>query len=68
MLKSSSTYHAPSYSHGVHSLEGITRNHFSSTSINHIIDIILELKVELPKIKIKVKEIKKQLSITSFFS
>ena len=61
MLESSSNCPNPSYSHIMHSLEGITS---LAPQLNYITDIVLELKTELAKIKAKVKEIKKQLAVT----
>jgi len=61
MLESSSSFLTPSYSHIVHSLEGIRS---LAPQLNHITDTVLELKEELAKIKAEVKEIKKQLSVT----
>ena len=51
----------PNYSHIVHSPEG---NISLAPRLNYITDIVLELKVELAKIKTEVKELKKQLSVT----
>ena len=60
MLESSPTCPSPNYSHIVHSPEGNTS---LALQLNYITDIVLELKVELAKIKTEVKEIKKQLSV-----
>ena len=60
MLESSSTCPALNYSHIVHSLEGTT---LVASQLNYVTDLVLELKVELAKIKTEVKEIKKQLSV-----
>jgi len=35
--------------------------------LNYIIDIVLELKTELAKIKTEVKELKKQISVIHLF-
>ena len=56
MLESSSSCPNRGYSHIVHSLEEITS---LAPQLNYITDIVLELQVELAKIKTKVKEIKK---------
>ena len=65
MLESSSCCPNPSYSHIVHSPEGITS---LAPQLNYITDIVIELKGELAKIKTAVKEIKKQISSNpSFF-
>ena len=60
MLESSSTRHAPNYSHIVYTPEGAT---WVAPQLNYITDIVLELKAKLVKSKTKVEEIKKQLSI-----
>ena len=60
MLESSSSCLTPSYSHIVHSQEGTT---LVAPQLNYIIDIILELKAKLAKIKTEVKEIRKQLFV-----
>ena len=60
MLESSPTCTTPSNSHIVHSPEGITS---IALQLNYITDIVLELKVEIVKIKTYVKEIKKQLFV-----
>ena len=44
----------------MHSLKGITS--FTS-QLNYLTDIVLELKANLAKIKVEVKEIKNQLAI-----
>jgi len=56
MLKSSPDCLAPNYSHIVHPTKGTTS---LTPQLNYIIDIVLELKVELAKIKTEVKETKK---------
>ena len=60
MLESSSTFFAPNYSHVMHTLEGTTS---LILQLSYNIDLVLELKAELTKIKTKVKEIKRQLSV-----
>ena len=54
MLESSSTCHALNYSYIVHSPKGITS---IAPQLNYITDIVLQLKVELVKLKIEIKEI-----------
>ena len=56
MLESSFACPSPNYSHVVHSPEGITS---VTPQLNHVTDIILELKVKLAKIKTEVKEFKR---------
>ena len=56
MLKLSPACLGPNYSHIVHSSEGISP---LVPQLNYIIDIVLELKTELAKIKTEVKELKK---------
>ena len=56
MLESSPTCPGPNYSHIVHSPEDLSS---IAPQLNYITNIVLELKVELAKIKIKVKELKK---------
>ena len=58
MLESSSSCPTPNYSPIVHSPKGVT---FLALQLNYLANAVLELKVELAKIKAKVKEIKKQL-------
>ena len=62
MLQSSISCPNPGYSHIVHSPEGFTT---LAPQLNYITDIVLELKEELAKIKVEVKEIKKQLAVTN---
>ena len=61
MLQSSSSYPNPRYSHIVHSPEGFAG---LAPQLNYITDIVLALKEELAKIKVEVKEIKKQSAVT----
>ena len=61
MLELSSSCPAPNYSRIVHTPEGSTS---SPPQLNFIIDIVLELKEELVKVKAEVKEIKMQISVT----
>jgi len=49
------------YSHIEHSPEGFIS---LTPQLNYLTDIVLELKVELAKIKVEVKEIKNQLAVT----
>jgi len=56
MLEWSPACPGPNYSHIVHSKEDLS---LLAPQINYITDIVLELKVELAKIKTKIKEIKK---------
>ena len=60
LLELSPSCPAPNYSLIVHSAEGTTS---VTPQLNYIIDIVLELKVELAKIKTEVKELKKQLFV-----
>jgi len=60
MLEASPACPGPNYSHIVHSLEG---NISLAPQLNYIIDIILELKVELAKIKAELKELKNRLTV-----
>lgn len=55
MLESSPTCPGPNYSHIVHSPED---NTLLAPQLNYITDILLELKVELVKIKTELKELK----------
>ena len=55
MLESSPACPGPNYSHIVHSPEGITS---LAPQLNYITDIVLELKVELAKIKTELKELR----------
>jgi len=61
MLEVPANCHAPNYSHIVHSPEGVTS---LAPQLNYLTDLVLELKVELAKIKAEVKEIKNQLAVT----
>jgi len=61
MLEVPANCPAPNYSHIVHSSEGVTS---LAPQLNFLTDLVLELKVELAKIKAEVKEIKNQLAIT----
>ena len=56
MLESSFTCPTPNYSQIMHTLE---RSTIVAWQLNYITNIILELKVELAKIKTKIKELKK---------
>ena len=60
MLESLSACPGPNYSHIVHPLEGLS---LLAPKLNYITDIVLELKAELAKIKTKVKEFRKQISV-----
>ena len=60
MLESSPACPGPNNSHIVHSPEG---NIPLVPQLNYIIDIVLELKVELAKIKAELKELKNQLTV-----
>ena len=60
MLESTFICPPVNYSRIVHTLGGTT---FVAPQLNYNIDTILELKVELAKIKTEVKEIKKQLFV-----
>jgi len=53
----------PNHSHIVHSPEG---NISLAPELNYITDIVLELKTELAKIKIELKDLKNQLAIVHF--
>ena len=55
MLELSSACPSPNYSHIVHSLEG---NIYLAPQLNYITDIVLELKAELVKIKIKLRRLR----------
>ena len=61
MLESSTSCPNLDYYRIIHSLKGLTS---LASQLNYIIDIVLELKAKLVKIKAEVKEIKKQLVIT----
>ena len=52
MLESSTACPGPNYSHIIHSPEGLSP---IAPQLNYIIDVVLELKVELAKIKTEVK-------------
>ena len=56
MLESPPACPRPNYSHIVHSPEGLSP---VAPQLNHITDIVLELKAELAKTKTEVKELKK---------
>jgi len=60
MLESSASCLAPNNSHIVHSPERVTS---LTPQLNYLTDIILELKAELAKIMVEVKEIKNQLAV-----
>jgi len=60
MLQLSSSCPNPGCSHIVHSPKGFTT---LAPQLNYITHIVLELKEELAKIKVEVKEIKKQLVV-----
>ena len=60
MLESSPACRGPNYTHIVHSLEGIT---LLAPQLNYLTDLVLELKVELAKIKTELKELKNQLTV-----
>ena len=60
MLDSSLACSGPNYAHIVHSLEGITS---LAPQLNCVTNIVLELKVELVKIKTEAKELRNQLTI-----
>jgi len=60
MLESSPACFSPNYSHIVHSPEG---NISVAPQLNYITDIVLELKAELAKIKIELKDLKNQLTV-----
>ena len=59
MLEPLDTYPACNYSNIVHTLEGTNS---VVPQLNYTINIVLKLKSKLAKIKIEIKEIKKQLS------
>ena len=59
MLEVPANCPAPNRSHIVHSPEGVTS---LAPQLNYLSDLVLELKVELAKIKAEVKEIKKSVS------
>ena len=60
MLEPPSSCSGPNYSHIAYSPEG---NISLAPQLNYITDIVLELKVELAKIKTKLKEPKNQLTV-----
>jgi len=60
MLESSPACPGPNYSHIVQSPNG---NISLAPQLNYITDIVLELKVELTKIKYELKELKNQLTV-----
>ena len=60
MLESSPVCPGSNYSHIVHSPEGIAS---LAPQSNYIIDIVLELKVKLAKIKTEQKGLKNQLTV-----
>ena len=60
MLESFASCPTPNYSHIMHSPEGVIS---LAPQLNYLTDIVLELKAELAKIKVEVKEIKNQLTI-----
>ena len=60
MLESSPTCPASNYSHVFHSHEGIIS---VAPQLSYITNTVLELKVELAKIKTEVKDINNQLSV-----
>ena len=62
MLESSANCPAPNYSHIAHSPEGVSS---LAPQLNYLTDLVLELKVELVKMKAEVKEIKKLVSCNS---
>ena len=55
MLEASPACPGPNYSHIVHSSEG---NISLAPHLNYIIDIVLELKAELAKIKTELKDLR----------
>ena len=63
MLEPSSACLGRNYSHIVHSPEG---NISLAPQLNYITDIVLELKIELAKIKTKLKDLKNQLTVVHF--
>ena len=65
MLEPSASCPDPNYSHIVHSPEGITS---LALQLNYLTDLVLELKVELAKIKAEVKEKKSVSSNSSVFN
>ena len=60
MLESSFACPGPNYSHTIHSPKDLSP---IASQLNYITYIVLQLKAELAKIKIKVKEFKKQISV-----
>ena len=60
MLEPSAACPGPNYSHIVHYPEG---NISLAPQLNYITDIVLELKVELAKIKTELKDLKNQLTV-----
>jgi len=61
MFEPSASCLTPNYSHIVHSPKGVTS---LVPQLNYLTDIVLELKAELAKIKVEVKEIKNQSTVT----
>jgi len=61
MLEPSASCPTPNYSQIVHSPEGVTS---LAPQLNYRTDIVLEVKADLVKIKIEVKEIKNKLVVT----
>jgi len=61
MLESFTSCPTPNYSHIVHSPKGVIS---LTPQWHYLTDLVLELKVELAKIKAEVKEIKNQLVVT----
>jgi len=60
MLEASPACPGPNYSHIVHSPEG---NISLAPQLNYNIDIVVELRAELAKIKTELKELKNQLIV-----
>jgi len=60
MMESSPACPGPNYSYIVHSPEG---NISLAPELNYITNIVLELKVELAKIKVELKELKNHLTV-----
>jgi len=60
MLEPSTVCPGRNYSHIVHSPEG---NISLAPQLNYITDIVLELKIELAKIKTELKDLKNQLTV-----